>query len=118
MTTLAAFALSIGTVTLPDPGQAQQPVFPSLPRGTYVAAQYTCTEYIEAGLLRLDANGISPPKSTCKIVSADERSATYESTCHENDTPSEQERVKLKIEPLTKQSLRVNGIVYYYCKGL
>lgn len=114
----AALSLSIAGLATVGPASGQTTIFPTLPRGTYVASQYTCTRYLEVGLMRLDGQGFSPPKSTCKLVSSDEATGTYQSLCHENDSPSEQERVTLKIKQISKQSVQVNGVVYYYCKDL
>ncbi len=114
----AALSLSIAGLATVGPASGQTTIFPTLPRGTYVASQYTCTRYLEVGLMRLDGQGFSPPKSTCKLVSSDEATGTYRSLCHENDSPSEQERVTLKIKQISKQSVQVNGVVYNYCKGL
>lgn len=115
---VTTLALSIATLGAVGPAASQTAIFPTLPRGTYVASQYTCTRYLEVGLMRLDGQGLSPAKSTCKIVSSDEATGTYQSLCHENDSPSDQERVTLKIEQISKQSVRVNGVVYNFCKGL
>ena len=115
---LVALSLSIAGLATVGSASGQAAIFPTLPRGTYVASQYTCTRYLEVGLIRLDGQGFSPPKSTCKLVSSDEATGTYQSLCHENDSPSEQERVTLKIQQISKQSVRLNGIVYNFCKGL
>ena len=114
----AALSLSIAGLATVGPASGQTAIFPTLPRGTYVASQYTCTRYLEVGLMRLDGQGFSPPKSTCKLVSTDEATGTYQSLCHDNDSPSEQERVTLKIKQISKHSVQVNGVVYNYCKGL
>lgn len=118
MVSLFAVAFTAGSLLSPPPAHSQMSILPSLPRGTYVASQYTCTRYIEVGLLRLDDKGVSPIKSACRIVSHNQTTSDYEQLCHEIDDPADDERVKLQIKQTSSQSMSVNGTVYNYCKGL